>query len=95
MLFRSAEEGSNDDLAMTLVHFGWLTAQKLFKETVSNDIRHSLQKEIGYLQDVENVPFGFIDNGLDEIVEEDANGDRWLTVEKDGLYMPSNWDPRL
>ena len=90
-----AEEGSNDDLAMTLVHFGWLTAQKLFKETVSNDIRHVLQKELDYLQDVENVPFGYIDNGLDDIVEEDANGDQWLKVEKDGLYMPSNWDPRL
>jgi hypothetical protein len=73
----AAEEGRNDDLAMTLVHFGWLTAQKLFKETVSNDIRYALQKEQAYLQDVENVPFGFIDNGLDDIVEQDANGDLW------------------
>ena len=29
------------------------------------------QKELDYLQDVENVPFGYIDNGLDDIVEED------------------------
>jgi hypothetical protein len=72
-----AEEGANDDLAMTLVHFGWLTAQKLFKETVSNDIRYALQKEQAYLQDVDNVPFGFIDNGLNDDVEQDADGDLW------------------
>jgi hypothetical protein len=91
-----AEEGSNDDLAMTLVHFGWLTAQKLFKETVSNDIRYALQKEIAYLEDVQNVPFGFIDNGIDDPAPEaDASGDRWLTVDKEGLYTNPNWDPRL
>jgi len=92
-----AEEGSNDDLAMTLVHFGWLTAQKLFKETVSNDIRHVLQKELEYLQDVENVPFGFIDNGIDDPFpdQKDPSGDRWLTTEKEGLYTHDNWDPRL
>jgi hypothetical protein len=90
-----AEEGSNDDMAMTLVHFGWLTAQKLFKETVSNDIRYALQREQSYLQDVENVPFGFIDNGLDEVVEQDATGDSWYKVDKEGLYYNDRWDPRL
>ena len=91
-----AEEGSNDDLAMTLVHFGWLTAQKLFKETVSNDIRYALQKEISYLEDVNNVPFGFIDNGIDDpFPEKDPQGDRWLTTDKEGLYIDPHWDPRL
>lgn len=91
-----AEEGSNDDLAMTLVHFGWLTAQKLFKETVSNDIRYALQKEISYLEDVNNVPFGFIDNGIDDpFPEKDTQGDRWLTTDKEGLYIDPQWDPRL
>ena len=95
----AAEEGSNDDLAMTLVHFGWLTAQKLFKETVSNDIRYALQKEISYLQDVDNVPFGFIDNGIDEVVEEiDDKGDRWVR-EREQLYpfddLGYKWDTRL
>jgi hypothetical protein len=91
-----AEEGSNDDLAMTLVHFGWLTAQKLFKETVSNDIRYALQKEISYLEDVDNVPFGFIDNGIDDpFPEKDSSGDRWITTEKEGLYIDPHWDPAL
>lgn len=93
-----AEEGSNDDLAMTLVHFGWLTAQKLFKETVSNDIRYVLQKEQAYLQDVENVPFGFIDNGLDDLVEQDVNGDLWRR-DRESMYPFDNlnyeWDSKL
>jgi hypothetical protein len=91
-----AEEGSSDDLAMTLVHFGWLTAQKLFKETVSNDIRYVLQKEMQYLQDIENVPFGYIDNGLDEVVEKDENGDLWTVAKKSGLsWLDEKWDPSL
>ena len=93
-----AEEGRTDDLAMTLVHFGWLTAQKLFKETVSNDIRYVLQKEQQYLNDVDNVPFGFIDNGIDNFEEQDANGDIWRS-EREQLYPFDNlnydWNSRL
>ena len=81
-----------------LVHFGWLTAQKLFKETVSNDIRYALQAEQAYLQDVENVPFGFIDDGLNESVEKDANGDLWRS-EREQLYpfddFNYQWSNRL
>lgn len=81
-----AEEGTNDDLAMTLVHFGWLTSQRLFKETVSNDIRAVLQKEQMYLMDIENVPFGYIDDGLNEsLVEKDDKGDLWRS-EREQLY---------
>jgi hypothetical protein len=93
-----AEQGSNDDLAMTLVHFGWLTAQKLFKETVSNDIRYVLQKEQSYLQDINNVPFGFIDNGLDDFVEKDANGDIWR-ADREKMYpfddLNYDWSGKL
>ena len=93
-----AEEGNNDDPAMTLVHFGWLTAQKLFKETVSNDIRFALQSEQAYLQDVENVPFGFIDDGLNDTVEKDANGDLW-SRDREQLYpfddFNYSWNSRL
>jgi hypothetical protein len=82
----TAEEGSNDDLAMTLVHFGWLTSQRLFKETVSNDIRAVLQAEQMDILDRELVPFGFIDNGLNEpLNERDANGDLWVS-EREKLY---------
>ena len=57
--------------------------------------RSVLQKELQYLDDVENVPFGFIDNGLDEVVEKDDNGDLWYDSEKKGLYYDDRWDPRL
>lgn len=40
-----AEEGCNDDLAMSLVIFGWLATQKLFKEIVEHDLRKQLQIE--------------------------------------------------
>jgi hypothetical protein len=91
-----AEEGSNDDLAMTLVHFGWLTSQRVFKDTVNTDIRTILQAENLEILDREITPFGFIDNGIDDPhVETDSDGDRWLTTEKDGLYISPNWDPRL
>jgi hypothetical protein len=91
-----AEEGSNDDLAMTLVHFGWLTSQRLFKETVSNDIRFVLSKEQMDILDVDHTPFGFIDDGLNDIVEKDDNGDLWSNADKNGLsFIDDRWDPRL
>ena len=70
---------------MTLVHFGWLTAQRLFKESVSNDVRQVLQAEQLELMDREIVPFGFIDDGLNEHVEKDANGDLW-SRDREQLY---------
>jgi hypothetical protein len=81
----AAEEGSNDDLAMTLVHFGWLTSQRLFKETVSNDVRKVLQAEQLDILDREITPFGYIDDGLNDIVEKDDSGDLWRS-EREQLY---------
>ena len=47
-----AEEGCNDDLAMSLVLFGWLSTQQFFKDIVSNDIRKQLQFEnLNYTED--------------------------------------------
>ena len=62
---------------MTLVHFGWLTSQRVFKETINNDIRQVLQNEQMNLMDTDFVPFGFIDDGLNDTVEKDADGDLW------------------
>ena len=73
-----AEEGNNDDLAMTLVHFGWLTSQRYFKENIKNDIRKVLQEEQLNIIDNDIVPFGIIDNGLDDKMEMDKNGDVWF-----------------
>ena len=94
-----AEEGRNDDLAMTLVSFGWLTAQRLFKDTVSNDVRKVLQAEQLAVMDADIAPFGFIDNGIDDPHDEkDASGDRWVR-EREQIYpfddMNYNWNSRF
>jgi hypothetical protein len=54
----AAEEGCNDDLAMTLVNFGWLVTQKLFKELVDNDIRKQLQLEHFEYIEEDQLPLG-------------------------------------
>ena len=92
-----AEEGNNDDLAMTLVHFGWLTGQRYFKENIQNDIRQALQKEILDIMDQDIVPFGIIDNGVDKPGEREvAGGDLWIE-DRSKLYPfdDYNWKSRL
>lgn len=91
-----AEEGNNDDLVMTLVHFGWLTGQRYFKENIQNDIRQTLQKEILDIMDQDMVPFGIIDNGIDRPDEKDAAGDLWVE-DRQKLYPfdDFNWQSRL
>ena len=75
----AAEAGSNDDLAMTMVIFAWMTSQKFFKETVSSDIRQSLQEEQMNLMDRDMVPFGVISNGLDDDNKyEQVGKDMWV-----------------
>lgn len=86
----SAEEGNNDDLVMTLVNFGWLTAQKYFKESVNSDIRRTLQEEQLQIMDQDLVPFGIIDNGLNNQGEV-IDGDLWVT-DRDRMYTFDNID---
>ena len=58
-----AEEGAHDDLAMTLVLFGWLITQSYFKDLTNSDIRRNLANET--MKDVHDdlLPVGFIDDG--------------------------------
>jgi hypothetical protein len=90
-----AEEGNNDDLVMTLVNFGWLTAQRYFKESVSNDIRRVLQEEQLNIMDQDLVPFGIIDNGLNDLGDVDAQGDVWFEDRKNRYpFDDMTWDWR-
>lgn len=74
-----AEEGNNDDLVMTLVHFGWLTGQRYFKENINNDIRQALQNEQFQLMDQDVAPLPIIDDGLDNNnFEVDDRGTIWF-----------------
>lgn len=78
----AAEEGSNDDMVMTLVHFAWLADQGYFKQSVNSDVRQSIQKDQLDLLDNDLVPFGIIDNGLDEssFLNEMGDTEIWETV---------------
>ena len=52
-----AEEGCNDDLALTLVIFGWAASEKLFKEIVNHDLRKQLQVEhFDFIEEEEMLP---------------------------------------
>jgi hypothetical protein len=91
----AAEEGNNDDLVMTLVNFGWLTAQKYFKESVNSDIRRTLQEEQLQIMDQDLVPFGIIDDGLNDMGEKDAQGDYWFEDKKSRhIFDDMSWDWR-
>lgn len=91
-----AEEGSYDDLAMTLVNFGWLTSQRYFKENINNNIRAVLQQEQMNLMDQDIVPFGIIDDGRKDPFEKDSSGDIWFE-NRSGMnpFDDFNWSAKL
>ena len=73
-----AESGANDDLVMCLVLFAWLSDQNYFKENMDiNTIMRLRDKSEDELLE-ELTPFGFFNNGYDDEVTVDANGDRWM-----------------
>lgn len=72
----AAEEGSNDDLAMGLVLFAWLTAQSFFKDSTSIDIRQLMLAEQNLLGEEELLPIGIFDDGR-ATEGEVSDGDYW------------------
>jgi hypothetical protein len=79
----SAEEGSNDDMCMTLVIFAWLTTQKLFIELSSTDIRKQLQIDNNYVKetDEDSPPMVQFQSGLEKNYVFEG-GDMWEVVEQ-------------
>ena len=85
-----AEEGCNDDLAMCLVLFSWLVAQEYFKEMTNNDVRKRLYEEKRNEIEQDMAPFGFVEDGLNDTILTDTDGDTWHVDEYgDRSYM---WD---
>ena len=78
----NAEDGAHDDLAMTLVLFGWLVDQQYFKELSNQNIRDNLYRnQLSELEDL-TTPFGIINNGLNQSEYEiDNEGTLWTNVE--------------
>ena len=90
-----AEAGCNDDMVMTLVNFGWLTGQRVFKDNINSNIRQVLQEEQMKLMDDELLPFGIIDNGIDDPFKEDwdYNGEKWANERESKYVFDSvDWD---
>lgn len=79
-----ADVGHNDDLAMCLVLFGWVTTQPIYRDIMSMDTRKILYEE--RLQQIEDqwAPFGFVNDGISDPEDTfvDSEGDRWTTVDR-------------
>ncbi|BCU99081.1 MAG: hypothetical protein CM15mV25_0770 [uncultured marine virus] len=58
------EDGSNDDLMMCLVIFGWLSNQPYFKELTNTNARQKMYEEQRNLIEQDMAPFGFVDDGV-------------------------------
>ena len=72
-----AEEGCNDDLAMCLVIFAWLSVQEYFRELTSDDVRKRIFEDQRESIEEDMAPFGFILNGSEEDSFVDEQGDTW------------------
>ena len=81
-----AEENRNDDCAMTLVIFGWLTNQDGFKELFNTDVRRAIEVEKNLRGERVNMPFMLIDDGendpFSQAVSRQPGQDIWMPVEK-------------
>ncbi len=80
-----AEEGANDDLAMTLVIFSWLTTEKYFKDIVDHDIRKQLQLEHFQYVEEETLPIIEKQDGIhiNHFIEDDCV---WVEGSSKALY---------
>ena len=82
-----AEEGSNDDLAMTLVIFSWLVQQRYFKDLTDLDIRKKLADEQMKALEEDLLPFGIIDDGREAQTFTDNSGTTWTIDESSRAYF--------
>jgi hypothetical protein len=75
-----ASNNNHDDLMMNLVMFAWFATTDIFNGITNIDMKNMLYAEkLKAIQD-DLLPFGFIDNGLNEPeVEIDEFGNRWST----------------
>jgi hypothetical protein len=69
-----AESGSHDDLVMTLVLFSWLSDQTYFRDLTDVHTLGRLRDKTEQQIEDELLPFGFIDDGINDPVSEPAHG---------------------
>ena len=78
-----AEDGSNDDLMMCCVMFGWISNQPYFKELTNTNARLQMYEDQQNLIEQDMAPFGFVDDGINahEETTVDEYGDVWSNVD--------------
>lgn len=81
-----AEAGCHDDLVMCLVLFAWLTEQQFFKGMT--DINTIIKLRERSEEELENelLPFGFINDGLDDDMVQFEGNDRWMIVDQNLFF---------
>ena len=80
-----AEEGSHDDLAMTLVMFAWVVQQQYFKDMTDLDIRKQIYEEQMETLEQDMLPFGIIDDGQNQDTFKDKTGQTWKVIEDEAV----------
>lgn len=72
-----ADEGYNDDLAMSLVLFGWITTNPFFADLTNVNVREGIYNSEMRMIENDLTPFGFISDGQ-EPETEIMGGDLWV-----------------
>jgi hypothetical protein len=78
-----AEEGSHDDLVMTLVLFSWMTNQQFFADMTDTNIKHKLHEEQLRQIEEESLPTflaGHMD--VDQTMDYIEDGAVWKVIER-------------
>jgi len=75
-----ADEGYNDDLAMSLVLFGWVTTNSFFSDLTNVNVRDGLFNAEMRMIENELTPFGEIVDGSEPELEV-MGGDVWMNVD--------------
>lgn len=79
-----AEAGSTDDLVMCCVMFSWFLRTKMFEQISDNNLQANLSKERSKQIEESVMPFGFIQDGLDDDDIPKQTLSQFMANEEDG-----------
>ena len=81
-----ASDGNHDDLMMNLVLFGYFTLGDSFMQMSDINMKEMMFKQRMKQIEDDIVPFGFVDDGLDNIPEPEKDPDIWQLEWKQEYY---------
>ena len=86
----AAEPGTNDDLVMCLVLFGWATGCEHWKELTELNASRIMYKD--QLEDKDDMPIGWLSENDTYIGEKDQSGDLWTPINTEEDEKPEWFD---